>query len=163
MSAGFWHTKLTPLHGALIAAAVATDGTIPSPRLVNRLVGPNGQVVQAPKLPPLSRAMSAKAANQLRKAMSETIRRGTGRRAFASWPAQLKDITIGGKTGTLSKRTPYTSYTWFVGYAPVDNPEIAIAVMVGNSELWWQRAVDIAKSVLETYFRREAKRSKKTQ
>ncbi|MEE2786185.1 MAG: penicillin-binding transpeptidase domain-containing protein [Myxococcota bacterium] len=153
MAAGFWHSKLTPLHGALIAAAVAKDGKIPSPRFVEALRGPNGQVVQAPIRPPMSQAMSPQAATQLRRAMGRTVRQGTARRAFGKWPKKLSHINVGGKTGSLSKRNPHTSYTWFVGYAPVENPEIAVSVMVGNSELWWQKAADVARDVFATYFR----------
>ena len=82
MAAGFWHSKLTPLHGALIAAAVAKDGQIPAPRFVDALRGPNGKLVEAPVRPPMSQAMSPHAATQLRRAMSRTVRQGTARRIF---------------------------------------------------------------------------------
>lgn len=156
MAAGFWHTRLTPLHGALIAAAVAGDGNLPMPRLVRRLEGPDGRVIDAPDRGPLSRAMKPETARSLRKMMARTITHGTGRRAFAKWPKSLGHIGVGGKTGTLAIRTPYTAYTWFVGFAPVDDPQVAIAVMVGNGELWWQRAIDIGRDVLADYFRRQA-------
>ncbi len=155
MAAGFWHTRLTPLHGALIAAAVAGDGTVPMPRMVRRLEGPDGRVVDAPDRGPLSRAMKPETAAHLRGMMARTVSHGTGRRAFAKWPKSLAKIAVAGKTGTLAIRDPYTAYTWFVGFAPADDPQVAIAVMVGNGELWWQRAIDIARDVLADYFRRQ--------
>ena len=155
MAAGFWHTRLTPLHGALIAAAVAGDGSLPTPRMVRRLEGPDGRIVDAPDRGPLSRAMKPETAAKLRGMMARTVSHGTGRRAFAKWPRSLSKIAVAGKTGTLAIRDPYTAYTWFVGYAPADDPQVAIAVMVGNGELWWQRAIDIARDVLADYFRRQ--------
>ena len=85
--------------------------------------------------------------------MEATVRSGTARRAFAKWPESIRHIKVGGKTGTLALREPYTFYTWFVGYAPVKDPEIAIAVMVGNGRLWWQRGTDVAADVMASYFK----------
>ena len=90
--------------------------------------------------------------------MAKTTKTGTARRAWTKWPASAPKVTVGGKTGTLCRREPYTCYTWFVGYAPVDDPQVAIAVMVANGEKWWQRAVDISRDILAAHFRREAKR-----
>jgi len=155
MAAGFWHTRLTPLHAALIAAAVAGDGSVPTPRMVRRLEGPDGRLVDAPDRGPLSRAMKAETAAKMRTMMARTVTHGTGRRAFSKWPRSLSKVTVAGKTGTLDIREPYTAYTWFVGFAPADDPQVAIAVMVGNGELWWQRAIDIGRDVLADYFRRQ--------
>ena len=159
MSAGFWHTKLTPLHGALIAAAVAGDGTLPTPRLVRRIVSPEGKPIEAPSRPAFTTAMSPETARRVRGMMARTVKSGTARRAFAKWPKSLRKIAVGGKTGSLALAEPYTSYTWFVGFAPVDNPQVAIAVMVGNGELWWQKATDVAREVLASHFLAEQART----
>lgn len=152
MAAGFWRSRLTPLHGALIASAVATDGKLPTPRLVKTLISPEGRRINAPERPAFTEAMPPEVARKLRKMMARTIRLGTGRRAFKKWPKSLRHIDVGGKTGTLALREPYTFYTWFVGYAPVDDPQVAIAVMVGNGKLWWQRGIDVAQTVLSEHF-----------
>ena len=160
MAAGFWHNRLTPLHGALLAAAVARDGTMPAPRLVRRLRAPDGRVVDAPTREPLTTAMRPATAKKLRRMMAATFTEGTGRRAFKKWPTKkVRRVSVAGKTGSLARRTPYTSYTWFVGFAPVDDPQIAIAVMVGNSELWWQRAIDVARDVVAAHFQLQKKRA----
>jgi penicillin-binding protein A len=159
MSAGFWHTKLTPLHGALIAAAVAGDGTMPTPRLVRRIISPEGKAIEAPSRPPFTTAMTPQMAKQVRGMMARTVKRGTARRAFAKWPKSLRKITVGGKTGSLALREPYTSFTWFIGFAPADKPRVAIAVMVGNGELWWQKASDVAREVLASHFEAEQART----
>ena len=160
LSAGFGHSDMTTLHAAIISAAVAGDGRLLRPRLVSRLHGPMGQVIDAPIREPIGRAMRRDTARVLKHMMAKTIKKGTARKSFSKWPKRLAHIRVGGKTGTLSRRKPtFTAYTWFVGYAPVDNPEVAIAVMVGNGEKWWQRAVDIARDILAAHFTRKAKRT----
>ncbi len=152
MSAGFWHTYLTPLHAASIAASVAGDGSMPTPRLVRRLHAPDDRTIEAPNRGAFTRTMRPDTARSMREMMAATVRQGTGRRSFSKWPSKLRHIRVAGKTGTLAKRQPYTSYTWFVGYAPADAPQVAIAVMVGNGSLWWQKATDVARDTLAAHF-----------
>ncbi len=161
MAAGFWHTRMTPMHAALIALAVAGDGQAPAPRLVHHLRDPQGRRIPAPQPETFIEAMDPKIAAQLGEMMTRTLKEGTARRAFKKWPKDLRHIKIAGKTGSLARRDPYTFYSWFVGFAPAEEPEIVIAVMVANGELWWQRASDISRSVLAAYFRRQLKSAKK--
>ena len=161
MSAGFGNTEITTLHAAVITAAIATDGRLPTPRLVSKLHGPRGETIESPARQPLGRAMKQSTARELRRMLTRTIEHGTARKAFKKWPKKLKHIKVGGKTGTLARRRDgnYIGYTWFVAYAPADSPELAIAVMVGNSEKWWQRAVDIGRDILAAHFRRNPRRA----
>ncbi len=158
MAAGFWHTRLTPLHGALIAAAIARDGQMPVPRLVRRLEAPDGQIVEAPERPAFTTTMKPTTARKLRQMLAETSLTGTARRAMSKWPKGAPRTTMAGKTGSLAKRDPHTSYTWLVGYAPAEKPEIAFAVLAGNGELWWRRAPDIAVDLLAARQTLEKKR-----
>ena len=105
--------------------------------------------------------MKIETARQLRYMMGKTVKQGTARKSFSLWPKKLAHIRIAGKTGTLSRRSPHRAYTWFVGFAPADNPEVAIAVMVTNGPKWWQRAVDISRDMLASYFGRKSKRAKR--
>ncbi len=161
MAAGFYHTRLTPLHAALIAAAIAGDGQIPQPILVERVYAPDGRIIEAPKSNPVSRAMTADQALLMRQMLTETIRKGTAQKAFKEWPSALSHITVGGKTGSLFDRNgpKIISYTWFIGYAPVENPQIALAVMVANDDSWWQHAPEIARDTLKWYFTDLTKRA----
>ncbi|MEE2758084.1 MAG: penicillin-binding transpeptidase domain-containing protein [Myxococcota bacterium] len=161
MSAGFGNTEITTLHAAVITAAIATDGRLPTPRLVSKLHGPKGEIIESPARQPLGRAMKESTARELRRMLTRTIDHGTARKAFKKWPKKLAHIRVGGKTGTLARRRAgnYIGYTWFVAYAPANNPEIAMAVMVGNSEKWWQRAVDIGRDILGAHFRRKPRRA----
>ena len=152
MAAGFWHTRLTPLHAALIAAAIANRGVMPAPRLVARVRNPDGEPIDGPSRSPFARPISEERAAQLSHMLAEAVENGSARRAFSRRPAALEGIAVAGKTGTLAVRDPYTEYTWFVGFAPVKEPEVAIAVLIGNGELWHNRAVHVARDALGAWF-----------
>ena len=64
----------------------------------------------------------------------------------------LPGIEVDGKTGTLTRNRPHRSYSWFVGMAPADRPEVAIAVLVINEPKWWIKSTDAAAELLRKYF-----------
>lgn len=156
MAAGFFHSKLTPLHAAVLAAAVAKDGMLPAPRLVERIVAADGTVEEAPPPHALGRAIESETARTVAKMLRQTTEDGTARRSFSKVPKALEGIDVAGKTGTLTDDTTSTDYTWFVGFAPAQSPRVAFAVLVGNGPLWYVRATDVARDVLAAYFEGEA-------
>ncbi|MDC4224910.1 MAG: penicillin-binding transpeptidase domain-containing protein [Candidatus Manganitrophus sp.] len=83
--------------------------------------------------------------------------KGTSRKAFRvkRREASLRGITIGGKTGSLSGEDPPGKYSWFVGMAPMEDPEIAVAAMVINQPKWRIKASQVAKEGLAAYFQSE--------
>lgn len=155
VAAGFWSTRLTALHGALIAASVANGGEMPHPRLVKRLRGPDGDAFDAPERGPVARPFDGATARTLTRAMVRTTEQGTARKYFTGRRGSdpLVGVKIAGKTGHLVARNPITAYTWFVGFAPADDPEIAVAIVVGNGPLWWKNAHKVAREVLTAWFR----------
>ena len=83
--------------------------------------------------------------------MVETVSKGTARKAFNSSDARgfWKNIDVAGKTGSLSRAKPtYVGYSWFVGFAPADNPKYVISVLLGNEMSWHQKAPQVAERVL---------------
>jgi cell division protein FtsI/penicillin-binding protein 2 len=152
MAAGFFHSKMAPLHAAVLAAGIANDGMMPAPRIVTRITGPDAVVEEAPAPTTLGRAVEAETARQLSRMLRNTTEDGTARRSFSKVPKALEGIDVAGKTGTLTDDTTRTDYTWFVGFAPAQNPKVAFAVLVGNGELWYVRATDVARDVLAAYF-----------
>ena len=54
-----------------------------------------------------------------------------------------------GKTGTLADRNPFRDYSWFVGFAPVDKPEVVVSVLIGNSDAWHLRGHEVAKRLID--------------
>ena len=63
----------------------------------------------------------------------------------------LGNIVVSGKTGSLADRKPYKDYSWFVGFAPSNNPTIAVAAVVVNSTLWRIKAPFVAREALRAY------------
>jgi len=72
-------------------------------------------------------------AREVGRMMVRTTRTGTARGAFMRGGRRALPFDVAGKTGTLSRRRPYTHYNWFVGFAPADNPRIAFGVLVGTN------------------------------
>ena len=79
---------------------------------------------------------------------------GTARGAFRRRGGHplLGPVEVAGKTGSLSGTDPEGRYEWFIGIAPADRPEIAIAVLLVQGELWWRNASQIAGEVLRGVF-----------
>ena len=155
-AAGFGPVRLSPLHGALIAAVVANGGTFVPPRIVESVDG----------APPAAGAASRQLvtpeiAAALARMMETTVTEGTARkvfrRDFRSPRSPLRGVTVAGKTGSLADRSPYRDYSWFVGFAPVDDPRIAVATVVVNEKLWHVRATQVAREALAAYFAEEQK------
>jgi len=77
---------------------------------------------------------------------------GTGRQRFGQrW--RHRQVKVSGKTGSLSQEQPtFIHYTWFVAFAPVDKPRLAVAALVGNGPLWHIKGLDLAREVMDAFF-----------
>jgi cell division protein FtsI/penicillin-binding protein 2 len=146
-AAGFGEVRLSALHGALLAAIVANGGVLVPPVLVDDADG-----AAAPEPPAPRRVVNELVAGRLAEMMRVTVVSGTARKAFRRAGGPLRHVEVAGKTGSLAEAKPYRDYTWFVGYAPADRPEVAIATVVANDRLWHARAPTVAKEALEAYF-----------
>lgn len=154
-AAGFWHTTLSPLNAVTIAQTVANHGVTLEPRIV-RSIEKGEQKIWEEKREPLvlRRAIKKETANQIGKMMLETVQNGSAYQSFHDkrGKAYLPDIVVAGKTGTLIRGKDNRFYTWFVGYAPADKPEIAIAALVVNTPTWRIKGPELARNVLRAYF-----------
>ncbi len=157
LAAGFGDVGLSPIHAALIGSAIANDGTMLAPCLVDRVVAPSGKILFECKPKVFATAVSPQTAASLRKMMGLTISSGTGRHAFQStrWDPDMMGISIGGKTGSLTGKNPPGKVSWFIGLAPLDNPEIAISALVINSpkKKWKVKASQVAREGFRAYFK----------
>jgi peptidoglycan glycosyltransferase len=153
-AAGFWHVFMSPLHAALIAATFANDGSMPRPRLIERVVLPDGKLAPALSPGPAPRAvLSPKTAQTVSKMMLRTVKDGTSRAAFLDGRgrSQLPGIQVAGKTGSLSAGDPYRAYSWWVGFAPAEQPRIALAALIVNGPVWRIKSSFVAREVLREY------------
>jgi peptidoglycan glycosyltransferase len=151
-AAGFWHSTLSPMHGALLAAAIANHGEMPAPTLVERAFDADGREV-ALALPTSGprRVVALSAAREVGRMMELTTRIGTAKATFRDKQGhRYLPVEVAGKTGTLSAQTDkgYLGYSWFVGYAPADHPSIAFAVVLGNHPQWRIKATYVARRIV---------------
>ena len=153
-AAGFWHSTLSPLHGAVIASSIANGGVMMRPYVVSDVVDGTTVVYKAPAPSSIRKAIEPATAIEVGKMMSETVSQGTCFKAFhdAKGKAFIPGVEIAGKTGTLNQPSPLKLFTWFVGFAPAKNPKVAIAVLVVNDPVWKVKANVIGREVLQAYF-----------
>lgn len=147
LSIGQGEILVTPIQMAVLYAAIGNGGTIYRPQLLSHIVTPNGETIVSKPDIVGSLPVSGKNIELLKKALLgvTTDEHGTAR------VAALPDIKVGGKTGTA--QNPHgDDHAWFICFAPVDNPEIAIAVLVENAGHGGSVAAPIAKKILEKYF-----------
>jgi len=158
-AAGFWHSTLSPLHGALLAAAIADGGRMVTPYLIERAprgaAGDDRQSTPeaAPALPP-RQVLSPEAAAAVAEMMAGVTRMGTARTAFHDRHGRPRlPFSAAGKTGTLNGKADrgYVGYSWFVGFAPVEHPTVAFAVALANKPGRRLKAADVARELLAEY------------
>jgi peptidoglycan glycosyltransferase len=142
--------RAAPLHMAMVASAVANGGVTPTPYLVNRMFDADGNTMETFEPDPMGRAMSPATASVMTQMMERVVTEGTGR------GAAVPGVRVAGKTGT-SMGPEGLPNPWFVGFAPVEDPTIAIAVVLeGSSELGESAsggrvAAPIAARLIETW------------
>ena len=149
-------TTLSPLHGALMAAAVVNDGQFVEPTIINRIADEQGHIVYRSTLKELTRVTSPDTAQVLGKMMTTTIRSGTCRKMFRGYRKDriLSHLTIGGKSGSIDSRKHDARYDWFVGFAKEKNGsgKIALAVLVAHEKYIGIRAASYARLAIKQYF-----------
>lgn len=146
-AAGFGDVRMSPLHAALLASVIANGGVLAPPRLVEAVEGEQGPALQEP-----SRIVDEEVAARLADMMRATVTEGTGRRVFRRPPASLRGVAVAGKTGSLFDRKPLRDWSWFVGYAPADNPQVVVATVIMNGPRWRVRAPWVAREALAAWF-----------
>jgi penicillin-binding protein A len=137
-----------PLQMALVGAAIANGGVEMNPRLVKEIRDPSGRVIKTFRPKQWGRPISARTAQQLTRMMISVVESGTGA------AAQIPGVTVAGKTGTAETASG-NPHAWFVSFAPAENPEIVVAVVVlnggslGSEATGGQVAAPIARAVIQ--------------
>ena len=140
----------TPLQMAVVAATVANGGEVPRPRLVREIVDRSGGTVRRYRPETLNQALSGGTASDLTEMMLAVVEGGTGT------AAQIEGVQVAGKTGTAQTgREGESPHAWFISFAPVEDPQLAVAVIVENGGSFGSEATGgavaapIAKAVME--------------
>ncbi|MEU3916592.1 penicillin-binding transpeptidase domain-containing protein [Streptomyces sp. NPDC029004] len=129
-SIGQFNTATTPLQMAMVTAAIANDGKLMKPYMIDQLESPNLDVIKKTEPQEMSRPLSQKNAQLLQEMMETVVKEGTGTKA------QIDGVTVGGKTGTAQhgENNSKRPYAWFISYAKTDSGSpVAVAVVVEDS------------------------------
>lgn len=147
-SIGQGKTLVTPMHMALVVSAIANDGVLMNPYLIDHTENYNGIVVDAYEPTEYGTLLSTEDASLMQTFMREVVEDGTGERLSG------QSYTAAGKTGTAEFSTSSkASHAWFVGYAHrEDKEDIAVAIVVEDSGSGSEYAVPIAKKIFDAYY-----------
>ncbi|MCL2052722.1 MAG: penicillin-binding transpeptidase domain-containing protein [Lachnospiraceae bacterium] len=140
-------TQITPFHLNLITGAIANNGILMSPYLYEAIVNENGNILRQYSSNEAKRLMGEGEALVLRELMESVVLGGTATR--------LRDLsyTAAGKTGSAEfGAIKGESHAWFTGYAPAENPQICVTVIIEGAGSGGDYAVPIAKRIFDAYF-----------
>ncbi len=136
---------MTPLHVAMMGAAVANGGRMMKPYLVETVTTENGTVIGQAHPSVLYESAGSACAAYVADMMIGVVEEGTGT------TAQIDGITVAGKTGTAETESG-DDHSWFVGYAPAENPRICVAVLLENNGAPGGRtAAPIARNIMRRF------------
>ncbi len=148
--------KISPVHAAVMMAAIANGGTMLAPSLVDEIRNTKDKVTYT-HVPRTIRSIAApEVTAQLSQMLSSSVTRGTSRRAFhdSHGRPKIANINIAAKTGSINGTDPEGHYSWFAAYAPIENPQIALAALVVNPDKWKIKAPYLGEQALEAFFLR---------
>lgn len=140
-------TLITPLHNAMLAATVANGGAMMKPYVVDHIENAEGGTVKRYSPRMIGKPMTSTEAAYIGEMMRLVVTDGTG--------TKLKSLEVeaAGKTGSADHGEGEAAHAWFIGYAPYENPEIAVSVIVESVGTGSDYAVPIAKKLFEAYFK----------
>ncbi len=133
---------VSPLQMAVVAATIARDGDVPRPYVVSEVRAPDGTILERHAPGSLGRAISPSTAAALRGMMALAVEEGFARNAA------IPGVRVGGKTGTAQSVPGMPDHSWYIGIAPVDQPRLAIAVLMEFSGWGSLEAAPVARQVM---------------
>ena len=137
--------KVTPLQQAVACAAIAQYGKVMRPHLLAEVVKLNGKVTRAQPKVVREADIAREAFELVREGMRRTVTSGTGK------VCDVEGVTVAGKTGSAQNPSG-KAHGWFICFAPVENPEIAIACVVEQGLHGATSAAPVCRAVLDVYF-----------
>lgn len=143
---GQGNTLVSPMHMALITSAIANGGVLMKPYLIDQVKSSDGEVIKTTEPEVYKKLMTINEANLLGKLMKKVVESGTASALSG------RGYTAAGKTGSAEFDENGSSHSWFIGYSNVDNPDLAVAVIVENGGTGSQAAVPIAGEIFDAYY-----------
>ncbi len=145
-SIGQGKTLMTPLHLNMITAAIANNGEMLTPYLVERVESVDGRVIKTYKSKSNGQIMTEEEASILQELMTAVVESGTASKL------QGYGYTAAGKTGSAEYNSNSDSHAWFTGFAPVEDPQVAVTVILECAGSGGDYAVPMARRVFDAYF-----------
>ncbi len=147
---------MSPVQGAMIAAAVANDGVMMEPYLVDSVTNAQGEPLYQASPKRASIVVGPETARQLRELFEHTIVSGTSRKSFrgALKKRSFDTVEFGGKTGSLTGTNPRGKCDWFIGYARFGDQRIAVAALTVNEKNWRVKSSMLAQLFLTDYVKK---------
>ena len=147
-SIGQGTTQVTPMHNAMITAAIANGGTLMKPYFLNSVETAGGEEIK--KFMPASYGslMTAGEAEGLTELMRTVVTEGTGS------AVRTDAYTVAAKTGSAEFETGKETHAWFTGFAPVENPKLVVTVLVEEGGSGDKAAAPIARQLFDIYMAR---------
>lgn len=147
-SIGQGKTQITPMHLNMITSAIANDGILMKPYFIDRVENAEGNVVKSFKADSYGRLMSETEAEALRELMTAVVTGGTATKLDGL------SYTAAGKTGSAEyNNVKGDSHAWFTGFAPAEDPEVCVTIIVEGAGSGGDYAVPIARRIFDSYFR----------
>lgn len=146
-SIGQGKTLVTPLYMAMLTSSVANGGVMMQPYIVDHVQYYNQTTSRVTVPKKIDTVFTIEETAKLKEMMIEVVKSGTGK------SAQISGVTVAGKTGTAENATG-KDHSWFIGFAPVENPKVAVAVISENADNGIKAASaagKIIKAVLDKY------------
>lgn len=146
-SIGQGKTQITPMHLNMITCAIANEGILMKPYVIDHVENDAGNVVKTFKPSSYGRLMSEEEAAALTELMTEVVESGTATKLSGL------SYTAAGKTGSAEyNNIKGDSHAWFTGFAPVEDPEVCVTIIVEGAGSGGDYAVPIARRIFDAYF-----------
>ena len=145
-SIGQGNTLVSPAHMAMITCAIANNGVLMKPYLIDRVVNNTGDQVDETAPEVYKRLMTKNEAVMLGELMKDVVEYGTASALSG------QGYTAAGKTGSAEYDENGSSHSWFIGYSNVDDPDLAVAVIVEGGGTGSEAAVPIASQLFNAYY-----------
>ena len=147
---------MSPVQGAMIASAVANDGVMMEPYLVNTVTNAQGEPLYQASPKRASIVVGPETARQLRELFEQTVVSGTSRKSFRGTlkKRSFDTVEFGGKTGSLTGTNPRGKCDWFIGYARFGDQRIAVAALTVNEKNWRVKSSMLAQLFLTDYVKK---------
>ena len=144
-SIGQGSTLMTPMHNAMLVSAIANGGTLMKPYLIDHVENAGGQTMKKFMPSAYGPLMTAEESQALTDLMVRVVEEGTGS------AVRTDSYQAAGKTGSAEFETGKETHAWFVGFAPAEDPQIAVCVIVEQGGSGGKAAAPIARKIFDAY------------